>query len=36
MPLDIWALGVSIYCVMFDTLPFPGPEMDKQIKEDEV
>jgi len=21
-PCDIWAMGVSIYCLMFDKLPF--------------
>jgi serine/threonine protein kinase len=36
MPLDIWALGVSLYIMIFDALPFPGPDMDKQIKENEV
>lgn len=38
-PMDIWALGVSIYCCLFGKLPFEGAnenEMKENIKNQEV
>jgi len=38
-PMDIWALGVSIYCCVFGKLPFPGEtenDMIESIRNQEV
>ena len=28
-PLDVWALGVTIYVFMFDEMPFQGETVDE-------